>query len=58
MRPPPEREAALCGLPPPALAPVATGVQTLGSPADQVWLPLGRAGPRRTLVALAHADAW
>jgi hypothetical protein len=54
----PEREAALRGLPPPALAPVATGVQTLGSPADQVWLPLGRAGPRRTLAALAHADAW
>jgi Replication-relaxation len=54
----PEREAALRRLPPPAPVPVATGVQTLGSPADQVWLPLGRAGPRHTLAALAHADAW
>jgi hypothetical protein len=53
-----EREAALRRLPPPALVPMATGVQTLGSPADQVWLPLGRAGPRRPLAALAHANAW
>jgi Replication-relaxation len=53
-----EREAALRRLPPPALVPLATGVHTLGSPADQVWLPLGRAGPRRMLAALAHANAW
>jgi hypothetical protein len=56
--PDPEREAALRSLPPPALVPVATGVQTLGGPADQVWLPLGRAEPRRPLAALAHPDAW
>ena len=56
--PDPEREAALRRLPPPALVPLATGVQALGSPADQVWLPLGRAGPRRTLAALARPDAW
>jgi hypothetical protein len=54
----PEREAALRRLLSPTLVPVATGAQTLGSPADQVWLPLGRAGPRRTLAALAHSDAW
>ena len=54
----PEREAAVRRLPPPALVPVATSVQALGSPADQVWLPLGRAEPRRTLAALAHANAW
>src|SRR6266545_4286773 len=56
--PTPELEAAVRRLPPPALVPVATGVQTLGSPAHQVWLPLGRAEPRRALAALAHANAW
>ena len=41
-----------------ALVPVATGSQMLGSPAGQVWLPLGRGDPRRLLAALAHPGAW